>query len=276
MYNTRNTLSQYIKEIEQFPLLNNDEEKALGEKVVHGDEKALEKLIQSNLRLVIKIAHEFKGYGVPLNEIVAEGNLGLIKAAKRFDPDKGAKFSTYSAIWIKQAMRICLAKLSKTVRVPISSMSKFCKIREACLKLKEKLNRSPGDTEVADYLRMPVKTVENLRNLKFACYSLNKKLKNESGIGQIQDMLEEQREELQPDQNILKEELADSITRHWHCLNERQQYVLEHRYGLGNKPIKTLHEISDLLEISGERVRQIQVDALHKLKKQIRREESDN
>ena len=143
-------LHLYMSDINEVPLLSRKEERELGMKAYSGDFTAIEKLVTSNLRLVVKIAHDFKGFGVPLSDLIAEGNLGLMKAATKFNPQKGAKFSSYSAIWIKQSIRLALAKLSRTVRIPISSLSKVSKIQNAVTKLENRLKRDPTDKEVAD------------------------------------------------------------------------------------------------------------------------------
>ncbi|MGB0580920.1 MAG: sigma-70 family RNA polymerase sigma factor, partial [Limisphaerales bacterium] len=151
---SRSPLQQYLSEIGSVQLLTPTEEAALSKRIQEGDESAREHLIRANLKLVVKIAREYENCGVPLLDLINEGNMGLMKAADRFDPEKGAKFSSYSSYWIKQGMRKALADQSRTVRVPIQMVDRMYHLRRANEKLEEELGREPTDNELADEMQL--------------------------------------------------------------------------------------------------------------------------
>ena len=266
------SLKLYIRDIGRFPLLSREEEIVLGRKACKGDEVAVRRLVESNLRLVIKIARDFTGLGVSLKDLIAEGNIGLIRAANKFNPDRGAKFSSYSAIWIKQAIRIGLANLGRTVRVPLSSLSKLCRIHTATLKLSEKLKRDPTDRELSDYLNYSVTTVKNLRKVKLNNWSLNTKVKNESGDIDYIDMVSDVEWESPAEGMTHSEEMA-IMKKYWHRLNDREKFVLTRRFDLDGGGVRTLQELSNLMKLTKEGVRQIQERSLSKIKKFIDKDE---
>lgn len=266
---TYNGLGNYYEDISSFSLLSRDEEYELGLRSLAGDSDARDALVESNLKLVVKIAHSYKGFGVPLNEIIAEGNLGLLRAAEKYDPKVGVRFSSYSAIWIKQSIRLCLAKLSRTVRIPISSLSKASKIKNAIISLEELLNREPTNQEVAEYLDFPLKTVKSLRNLKTVNVSLQQKVGHDEELTEMQDFLVDEEDILPLDQLLSNEEVSEMM-QFFEFLKDREKLILSLRFGLSGQPPKTLEEVSQGLNITRERVRQIQIASLAKLKSQIR------
>ena len=268
---TYSGLNNYFGDIREFPLLSKDDEFKLGMKSLSGDLDARDKLIESNLKLVVSIAHSYKGYGVSLSEIIAEGNIGLMKAAEKFDPQRGVKFSSYSAIWIKQSIRLCLANMSRTVRVPVSSVAKAVKIKNAELKLKELLNRTPTNLELAEYLDFSIVTIKHLRHIELTNTSLNLKAKDTEDKYEMQDFLVDFNHELPITDLISKEEIEEMKGLFEH-LKDRQKLILTMRFGLNGLPPKTLEEISQALSITRERVRQIQIATLSKLKYLIREE----
>lgn len=265
-------LHLYMADINEVPLLSRKEESELGLKARDGDNSAIEKLITSNLRLVVKIAHDFKGFGVPLGDLIAEGNLGLIKAATKFNPEKGAKFSSYSAIWIKQSIRLALAKLSRTVRIPISSLSKVSKIQNAVIKLENRLKREPSDKEVAEYLDFPLLTIKHLRHVKVHNVSLQQKLNTEDDSGELQDQIEDDKSVLAAQSMEAVEELS-TLKKYFDYLKDREKLILTLRFGLDGQSTRTLEEVSQAINLTRERVRQIQIAAMEKLRKLIRKEE---
>lgn len=265
-------LHLYMADINEVPLLSRKEESELGLKALDGDSSAIERLITSNLRLVVKIAHDFKGFGVPLSDLIAEGNLGLIKAATKFNPGKGAKFSSYSAIWIKQSIRLALAKLSRTVRIPISSLSKVSKIQNAVIKLENRLRREPTDIEVADYLDFPLLTIKHLRHVKVHNVSLQQKLSSEDDSGELQDQIKDDKSVLAADTMEAVEELS-TLKKYFEYLKDREKLILTMRFGLDGQSTRTLEEVSQAINLTRERVRQIQIAAMEKLRKLIRKED---
>ena len=161
-----------MQEIAQIPLVTREEEVDLAGEISRGSGDARRKLIQSNLRLVVKIAHDFKGLGLPLVDLISEGNIGLMKAVEKFDPTKGAKFSSYAAWWIKQSMRRALSNQSRTIRIPVQSAGKINKIKSARIKMAEELGREPTDIEVANRLDFSARTVASLRLAELRTFSL--------------------------------------------------------------------------------------------------------
>jgi len=265
-------LHLYMSDINEVPLLSRKEENELGLKAKDGDLSAIERLIESNLRLVVKIAHDFKGFGVPLSDLIAEGNIGLMKAATKFNPEKGAKFSSYSAIWIKQSIRLALAKLSRTVRIPISSLSKVSKIQNAVIKLENRLKRDPSDTEVAEYLDFPLLTIKHLRNVKVHNVSLQQKLNSEEESGELQDHLSDDSSVQASDSMEAVEEL-EKLRKYFDYLKDREKLILTMRFGLNGQKSRTLEEVSQAINLTRERVRQIQIAAMEKIRKLIRKDE---
>jgi RNA polymerase primary sigma factor len=266
-----NGIHLYMHEIEYEPLLSRKEEFALGEKAVQGDLNAIDKLIVSNLRLVVKIANDFKGFGVSLGDLIAEGNLGLIRAANKFDPTKGAKFSSYSALWIKQSIRNALAKLGRTVRIPIQSISKIGKIRVGVEKLKNMLNRDPSDLEVAEFLEMPELTIRHLRHVNTENISLQQKVLQKENSGEMQDFVE--------DTNLMNvaemmdmKDCRELMCDYMGTLKDREKLILTMRYGLNGLRSRTLEEVSKSINLTRERVRQIQIASVKKIRRLMKRD----
>ncbi len=263
-------MRDYMNDIRQIPLISRTEEVALAKLIHQGDAEALEQLVSSNLRLVVKIAHDFKGMGLPLQDLVAEGNIGLMRAAEKFDPEKGAKFSSYAAWWIKQAMRRALTEKSKTIRIPVASVTKIVKIRNVRNRLRRELDREPSDKEIAGHLELSERVVRRLRRADMKTVSLQDPiLRGEEG-----DL-----ESLIPDENadtpfgIMDDGESDMrLGLLLEKLDPRERYILCLRYGLEGNTTHTLEEISKCLGRTRERVRQIQKRALKKLRHQLARE----
>ena len=261
------TMKAYMREIGQIPLVSREEEVSLAAEIAKGCENARAKLIQSNLRLVVKIAHDFKGLGLPLLDLISEGNIGLMKAVEKFDPAKGAKFSSYGAWWIKQSMRRALSNQSRTIRIPVQSAGKINKIKGARIKLTEELGREPTDSEIANHLEFSERTVTALRLAELRTFSLQDPIQQgEESMYQdiIPDYGVSTPDVLISDMEMLKQ-LKGLIDR----LEEREQLILVMRFGLDGSRPKTLEEVSKIIGRTRERVRQIQNQALNKLKKFI-------
>lgn len=269
------SLKVYMSEVSKVPLLTKEEESALAEDIQSGDEarfaRARKILIESNLRLVVKIAHDFKGLGLPLTDLISEGNIGLIRAAEKFDNTKGAKFSSYAAWWIKQAMRRAISSQSRTIRIPIQSAGKLSKIRSAYVILSDKLGRTPTDAEIAEYLEISERTVSSLKNVDLRTVSLNDPIK-EGEDGEFQDMIPDNAAK-SADDSINKVDAIFRLMEFLQELNPRERLVLEMRFGLRGQPPCTLEEISDLVGRTRERIRQIQNNALKKLRNKLETEE---
>ena len=266
--NKNDTMKVYMGEIAQIPLVNKKEEQELSEAIHSTDparyEAARTTLIKANLRLVVKIAHDFKGLGLPLLDLISEGNIGLMRAVEKFDPAKGAKFSSYAAWWIKQSMRRALANQSRTIRIPVQSAGKINKIKTVRMKLAEELGRDPSDAEIAEHLDFSERTVSGLRLADLRTISLHDPIQ-QGEEGEFQDIIPD-RHAMTPDQIIGDIESVFRLMDLLDKLEDRERKILEMRFGLRGGRTLTLEEVSQEIGRTRERVRQIQNQALTKLK----------
>ena len=258
------TMKVYMQEIGNYPLICKEDEVDLAAEIADGSESARQLLIQSNLRLVVKIAHDYKGLGLPLLDLISEGNIGLMRAADRFDPSKGAKFSSYAAWWIKQAMRRALANQSRTIRIPVQSATKMNKIKYTRNRLIIELGREPTDAEIANRVNLSERSVNTMRGLEMRWISLQAPIQI-GETGSFEEMVPD-RSKKQPDEFIDETDIMDRLDQLLEGLEDRESTVLKLRYGLDGTPPKTLEQISETLGRTRERVRQIQNQALAKLK----------
>lgn len=262
------TMKVYMQDIGQISLVSKSEEVDLAAKI-HGrdtgeHDEARATLIQANLRLVVKIAHDFKGLGLPLLDLISEGNIGLMRAVEKFDPAKGAKFSSYAAWWIKQSMRRALANQSRTIRIPVQSAGKINKIKSVRMKLAEKLGREPSDAEIAANLDFSERTVAGLRLADLKTFSLHDPIQ-QGEDGEFQDIIPD-RGAMTPDRILGDVESIKRLVELLRDLDERERMILKMRFGLDNNRPRTLEEVSQEIGRTRERVRQIQNQALSKLK----------
>ncbi len=272
------TMKVYMTEIARIPLVNKKEEAQLADDIHGGDDTrhddARTTLIKANLRLVVKIAHDFKGLGLPLLDLISEGNIGLMRAVEKFDPAKGAKFSSYAAWWIKQSMRRALANQSRTIRIPVQSASKITRIKTVRMRLFEDLGREPTDAEIAERLDFSERTVAGLRLADLRTISLHDPIQ-QGEEGEFQDIIPD-RHAMTPDQIIGD---VESVFRLMDLLDkreERERKILEMRFGLRGGKALTLEEVSQEIGRTRERVRQIQNQALAKLKQLLADESGFN
>jgi len=261
----------YLKEIGQTALLTIEEENALAARIKRGDKAARERMIKANLRLVVKIARDYEGYGVPLLDLISEGNIGLMKGVERFDPTKGAKLSTYSAWWIKQAIKRALANQGKTIRLPVHVVDKLFHIRRAEARLQEAFGREATDDEIAGELDTTAEKIRELRTASQRPASLEAPLGYDSDnrVADVvaDDNAEDPYEELEGKANtaMLREVMKD--------LDPREVTILRYRFGLDGDEEKTLEEVGRKFGLTRERIRQIQEIALKKLRKKIEKME---
>ena len=272
------TMKVYMTEIARIPLVNKKEEAELAEDI-HGvddlrHEDARTTLIKANLRLVVKITHDFKGLGLPLLDLISEGNIGLMRAVEKFDPAKGAKFSSYAAWWIKQSMRRALANQSRTIRIPVQSAGKINKIKTVRMRLVEELGREPTDAEIAEHLDFSERTVAGLRLADLRTISLHDPIQ-QGEEGEFQDIIPD-RHAMTPDQIIGDVESVFRLMDLLDKLEERERKILEMRFGLKGGRALTLEEVSQEIGRTRERVRQIQNQALAKLKQLLADESGFN
>lgn len=267
MLSDNDTMKLYMQSIGQYSLVTREEEKVLAKRIAAGEEAARAKLIRSNLRLVVKIAHDFKGQGLPLLDLIAEGNIGLMRAVEKFDPTRGAKLSSYAAWWIKQAMRRALANQSRTIRIPVQSASKISKVQASRTKLKEKFGRDPTDKEIAKDINLTERTVTGLRLGRTSTISLHDPIQ-QGEDGEFSEIIPDEKT-ISPDTIVEDNETLKymlSLTAH---LDERERRILELRFGLNGQRSRTLEEVSQKIGRTRERIRQIQNQALEKLRVMI-------
>ncbi len=261
-------LKSYFNSIQNIPLLTLENEQEIAKILETGTEKerknAIDMLIESNLRLVVKIAHDFKGCGLSFDDVVANGNVGLIKAANKYRVGFGTKFSTYAAWWIKQSIKRSITNQSRTVRIPVQFYDKATKVNRVMLSLKSKLGRNPTIKEIADVAKLPVKVVESVNKHSFKMLSIDEKINNESDMD-FESVIKNSKSE-SPFEIIESEEIRNYIESYLKRLDKREKLVIELRFGLNGKNKSSLEEISFKIKRTKERVRQIQNIALEKLK----------
>ena len=257
----------YLREIGQVPLLTPEQEIELAAKIHAGDKDARELMIKANLRLVVKIARDYEGFGLPLLDLINEGNVGLMKAVERFDPAKGGKLSTYGSWWIKQSIKRALANQSKTIRLPVHLVDKISRMRRTAYRLQEELGREPTDEELGEEMEMTAAKVAQLRTAAIRPASLDAPIGDEDGnlFGEIV-----QDENAPTPYETLEEDTVNSMLREMiKTLPEREATILDYRFGLSGGTEKTLEEVGEKFGVTRERIRQIQNIALAKLRKMI-------
>ena len=267
MLSQNDSLKLYMERIGRYDLVSREEEIQLAAKIQEGSHEARQKLIRSNLRLVVKIAHDFKGRGLPLVDLIAEGNIGLMRAVEKFDPSKGAKLSSYGAWWIKQSMRRAIANQSQSVRIPIQSATKLAKIRNSQSVLHDELGREPTQEEVAQHTGFTSRTVSTLSRVKTGTVSLDAPIRA-GEAGELRDLVPDEGA-VRPDEEAGEIDNVQSMLRMLGYLTRREQIVIERRFGLNGQKRHTLEELSSVIGRTRERVRQIQNQALDKLREWI-------
>ncbi len=258
-------LQLYLREIGRVRLLTPKEECELAKRIQAGDEAARERMIKANLRLVVKIARDYDNLGLPLLDLINEGNLGLMKGVERFDPKKGAKLSTYASWWIKQAIRRALANQSKTIRLPVHVVDKVTHIRRAELKLEEAFDREPTDEELAADLGLKPRQVRAYRNAAKAPLSLDAPVGHEDDSQLISEVVADERAAA-PFENVAKDSEKALMKEAFATLKPREQEILSLRFGLRDDAPQTLEAIGQGFGLTRERIRQIESEGLKKLR----------
>ena len=269
----RSNLQLYLNEIRQTPLLTIAEEIKLAARIKRGDKAARDHMIKANLRLVVKIAYDYKDMGLPLMDLISEGNLGLIKAVERFDPAKGGKLSTYAAWWIKQSMKRALANQSKTIRLPVHLVDKISRMRKMIAKLTDELGREPENEEIAAELQIPTAKVALLKTVSVRPASLDAPVGEDGDSHLFGDIIEDEHAETPYEQ--LEEKSVTTMLRDLvKTLPPREATILTYRFGLDGGNERTLEEVGQKFGVTRERIRQIQMLTLRKLRRLIERREA--
>jgi len=263
--------SIYLREICQTPLLTPQQEIELAARIKKGDQKARAWMIKANLRLVVKIAHDYANLGLPLLDLISEGNIGLMKAVERFDPAKGGKLSTYAAWWIKQSIKRALANQSKTIRLPVHLVDKISKMRRVSLQMSEELGREPTDEELAEEIGISSAKVSQLKTVSIRPASLDAPISDDDSTEFCEIVGDEDAQtpfELFRDKNM-----RDEVSELLEVLDDRERKIIFQRFGLdGGKP-KTLEEVGKKFGVTRERIRQLQNIALAKLRRALSKKE---
>jgi len=261
----------YLREIGEIPLLTAEQELDLAGKIKKGDKEARTLMIKSNLRLVVKIAHDYANLGLPLLDLISEGNIGLMKAVERFDPTKGGKLSTYAAWWIKQSIKRALANQSKTIRLPVHLVDKISKIRRVSMQMSEELGREPTDEELAEEIGMSISKVSQLKTVAIRPASLDAPISDDdtTEFGEIVG----DDDAMTPFEMLESKNLQTEISELFSLLDEREKKIIFSRFGLDGGRPKTLEEVGKKFGVTRERIRQLQNIALAKLRKALHKKE---
>jgi RNA polymerase primary sigma factor len=264
-YSEKSSIKLYLQEIGKTALLTHDQEISLAGRIRNGDKEARDQMIAANLRLVVKIAYDYNNFGLPLLDLISEGNIGLIKAVERFDPAKGGKLSTYAAWWIKQSIKRALANQGKTIRLPVHLVDKIANMRKITNRLTEELGREPMDDEIAIEMGIPVNKVAHLKSVSVRPASLDAPI-GDGDDTEFGDMVGDENA-INPFEDLRSKNLLNDMALMLEELEPREAEIIRMRYGLdGDKP-KTLEEVGQAFDITRERVRQLQNLAIARMRK---------
>ena len=260
------SVKMYLREIGKIPLLKPDEELELAYKILEGDKKAKDKMVEANMRLVVSIAKRYSGRGLDFLDLIQEGNTGLLRAVEKFDPDKGFKFSTYATWWIRQAITRAIADQARVIRLPVHVNETINKIMRAHRKLSQELNREPTIEEMAKEVEMNPEKVEYMLKVKQDTGSLDASVNNDDDDSVVGDFVVDEDTD-SPDEAASIQFLKDSILKVLGDLTEREQKIISLRFGLNDGRSYTLEEVGREFNVTRERIRQIEAKALVKLRR---------
>jgi RNA polymerase primary sigma factor len=259
----------YLEEINKVPLMTREEEREVARRARAGDQRALDQLVQANLRFVVSVAKRYANQGIPIEDLVNDGNLGLIKAAQRFDVDRGYKFISYAVWWIRQSMLLSLSQNSRIVRLPLNRANVLYKIGKISRELDQELGRAPTAEEIAEHIDVPVAEVQETMEIANHHVSLDESLSDSEDDRSFVDYLEDDAV-VSPDNHVDQEMLSADLDRVLKTLTERERTIMQMYYGLnGEEPI-TLEQIGKRLGLTRERIRQIKEHAIQRLRHQSR------
>jgi len=265
------SLKLYLKEISRTPLLTVEDEIQLADRIKKGDPEARAHMIRANLRLVVKIAQDYSNYGLPVMDLISEGNIGLMKAVERFDPNKGGKLSTYAAWWIKQSIKRALANQSKTIRLPVHMVDKIAKMRRIAAMLAEVLGREPTDEELADEIGLPRRKLAMLKQASQRPTSLDAPI-NDGESTEFGDIIGDERAD-NPLDVLADKNLHGELDHLLAVLDKRERRIIDERFGLNGRKPMTLEEVGREFGVTRERIRQLQNSALTKMRRALRKKD---
>lgn len=260
------SLDKYLHDISKVGLVTVDEEIELAIKIREGDKEALEKLTKANLRFVVSVAKQYQNQGLTLSDLINEGNIGLIKAAQRFDETRGFKFISYAVWWIRQSIMQAIAEQARIVRLPLNKIGGISKINRAFSELEQLYEREPTSDEVADMLDITAGEVTDSIKISGRHFSMDAPLSSDEDSNSMLDMMEDDEILFNPDNDLMNESLRNEIERSLSTLSFREAEVLRMYYGINCKAPLSLEEIGEEFELTRERVRQIKEKAIKRLK----------
>ena len=261
-------LDKYLNDISKIDMLVPEEEAVLARKIRDGDMAALERMTQANLRFVVSVAKQYQNQGMSLSDLINEGNVGLMKAAKRFDETKGFKFISYAVWWIRQSILHSIVENSRLVRLPLNKVSSYSKVNEAYVSFSQEFERNPTHEELAEMLDMKTKDIANVMNGGGRHLSMDAPIGGEEGESTMLDLFSSDGEAA-PDLSLMEESLKEEVSFGLSLLSHREIEVLSSYYGLNCHKSLTLEEIGELYGLTRERVRQIKERALRRLRKSV-------
>ena len=268
----RSNLQIYLQEIGKTALLTIEEEISLAKRIRRGDKAARDHMIKANLRLVVKIAYDYHMMGLPLMDLISEGNLGLIKAVERFDPAKGGKLSTYAAWWIKQSMKRALANQSKTIRLPVHLVDKISRMRKTIAKLTDELGREPENEEIAAEMQIPTNKIALLKTVSVRPASLDAPVGEDNDSATLGDLVGDD-SAVSPYEGLGEKNRRDDLNALVNALDPREASILRLRFGLGGEKELTLEEVGKKFKVTRERIRQLEYLALGKIRRQLQKQD---
>ena len=261
--NTKQTLQSYLNEISMIPLLTVEEERALGYRARMGDEAAVQKLVESNLRFVVKVAKKYRRYGVPFLDLINEGNLGLIEAARRFDPDRNVRFISYAIWWIRQSILTVLSDMSHPLRLPLKVNNMLYKVGLTASRFANDLNGKPSLHDIAGGVGLSIEELTEILKVGGEALSLDQPMRESNRV--LENLLP-QTNSFTAEDGLMRDALKQDLRNAMKQLRENEREVLNLRFGLDQEKCLTLKQIGERIGVSRERVRQIQEKALEKLR----------
>jgi RNA polymerase primary sigma factor len=261
-YLKTNAVSMYLKEIDRIPLLTRSEEIEMSKRAAAGDREAKERLINSNLRFVISIAKKYQGFGIPLSDLISEGNLGLMSAVEKFDYKKGFHFISYAIWWIRQSIIKALSEKSRLVRLPMNRSNELMHIWKYIEEYSKRYGKKPSDENIADHLSLNKNDVKKILEISQA-HSSFEDLFNDDDNGSAEEVLEDLETDKRPDDMAIKSSLKEMVQKVLGKLPEREKKIIEYRFGLNGEEPQSLSSIGEKLHLTKERIRQIEQAAIN-------------
>lgn len=260
-----NILSMYLKEIHRIPLLTHDEEVVLARAAAEGDKRAKDRLVESNLRFVVNVAKKYQNQGIPLIDLINEGNIGLMNAIERYDVDKGYHFISYAVWWIRQAILKAVCEKSRTIRLPLNRANELIQIQKAQKELTSMKGEEPDLREIAQLTQLDEKHISDLLSISRDMISLETPVFSDKTNSELGDFIEDT-DYKSPEASAMENALRDDINTILRTLSEKEAEIIEFRYGLNGKSSMSLKEIGDMYNLTKERIRQIEKKAIERLR----------